>query len=87
MRPTYFATAIATPNIALIKYWGKRDEKLKLPLNDSISVTLDEHFTSKTTITFSASCAPDTFRLEGKQARPEELKNVQLVLDYLRQKA
>lgn len=37
-----FATAIAHPNIALIKYWGKRDENLFLPYNSSLSVSLDQ---------------------------------------------
>ncbi|XP_045774338.1 diphosphomevalonate decarboxylase [Maniola jurtina] len=34
-------TITAPVNIAVIKYWGKRDEELILPLNDSVSATLD----------------------------------------------
>jgi diphosphomevalonate decarboxylase len=34
-------TARSHPNIALIKYWGNRDEALRLPMADSLSMTLD----------------------------------------------
>ena len=39
------ATAIAQPNIALIKYWGKRDLERNLPAVGSISITLRELYT------------------------------------------
>ena len=39
------ASAIAQPNIALIKYWGKRDIERNLPAVGSISITLRELFT------------------------------------------
>lgn len=35
------AKAISTPNIAFIKYWGNRNQELRLPANDSFSMTLD----------------------------------------------
>lgn len=35
------ASAVAHPNIALIKYWGKRDEEFMLPMTSSLSMTLD----------------------------------------------
>ncbi|WP_353947512.1 diphosphomevalonate decarboxylase [Sporolactobacillus sp. Y61] len=37
--------ARAYTNIALIKYWGKRDEQLILPMNSSLSLTLDTFYT------------------------------------------
>ena len=37
----YTATAIARPNIAIAKYWGKRDESLNLPFFDSVSFGVD----------------------------------------------
>lgn len=38
--PTGTATAYAPANIALVKYWGKRDEALNLPVTGSLSISL-----------------------------------------------
>ncbi|PKP56739.1 MAG: hypothetical protein CVT89_05655 [Candidatus Altiarchaeales archaeon HGW-Altiarchaeales-2] len=46
------ATAIAHPNIAFVKYWGKKDEDLRIPLNNSISMNLGNLWT-KTTVEFN----------------------------------
>ncbi len=34
-------TAVSSPNIALIKYWGNRDDALRLPAADSLSMVID----------------------------------------------
>ena len=39
----YELTVAAPVNIALVKYWGKTDQVLILPFNDSISLSLDEN--------------------------------------------
>ena len=39
------ATAQSHPNIAFIKYWGNRDNELRIPSNSSISMNLDGLFT------------------------------------------
>ena len=52
--------ARAHTNIALIKYWGKADEALIIPMNNSISLTLDKFYT-ETRATFDAAFTKDTF--------------------------
>ncbi|WP_199671171.1 diphosphomevalonate decarboxylase [Salinibius halmophilus] len=57
----------APVNIALGKYWGKRNIPGNLPTNDSLSITLPNHG-STTTITASET---DLVILNGKQVNPE----------------
>ena len=44
-------TARAHTNIALVKYWGKKDQELIIPMNSSLSLTLD-HFYTDTSVEF-----------------------------------
>lgn len=77
-------TAMAHPNLALVKYWGQRNAAhqnaahrnaahrnaaRQLPLNDSISVNLSGA-TTTTTVQFDAALEGDEFELDG--ARPLE---------------
>ncbi len=58
------ATAIAQPNIALIKYWGKRDVARNLPAVGSISITLRELFT-RMSLSFDAALEADELTVNG----------------------
>ncbi|KAG4907438.1 hypothetical protein JHK86_055922 [Glycine max] len=64
----FMVTAQTPTNIAVIKYWGKRDETLILPINDSISVTLDpSHLCTTTTAAVSPAFHQDRMWLNGKE--------------------
>ena len=53
----YIGKAKGPINIALIKYWGKEDEELITPLNNSISLTLDTNtFYTETKVTIKQTC-------------------------------
>lgn len=80
------ATAIAPANIAFIKYWGKADPILNIPLNDSLSMNLSSALT-KTTVEFSAELKQDAVVLNNKELSHKELKKVSKHLDLLRQRA
>jgi len=59
-------TCSAPSNIALIKYWGKRDEELVLPVNSSLSVTLDDVMCSRTTAELNEAFEEDALVLNGQ---------------------
>ncbi|WP_306205418.1 diphosphomevalonate decarboxylase [Actinoplanes sp. RD1] len=77
------ATAVAHPNIALIKYWGKRDEEWMIPAVDSLSLTLDV-FPTTTTVRLAPAGQPDRVLLDGRPAEGEIEKRVLVFLDMLR---
>ncbi|MCL4380826.1 MAG: diphosphomevalonate decarboxylase [Candidatus Marsarchaeota archaeon] len=60
-------TAKGSSNIAFSKYWGKENEKLILPCNSSISMTLDnKDVHTITSVLFSDKIESDVFVLNGE---------------------
>jgi diphosphomevalonate decarboxylase len=78
-----FSTAIANPNIALIKYWGNRDQHLRLPSNGSISMNLDG-LESRTRVTFDPALNADSLALNGRAFKGQPLQRVSAFLDIVR---
>jgi diphosphomevalonate decarboxylase len=73
------ATAVAQPNIALIKYWGKRDVDRNLPAVGSISITLADLYTSMS-VEFDAALKADSLSVNGED-NPAMLSRVSTCLD------
>jgi len=76
-------TAIANSNIALIKYWGKADDKLFLPTNSSLSITLGG-LNSHTTVDFSANYKEDIVNIDAKNMEGEKKEKVVRHLNLIR---
>lgn len=88
-------TAIAPANIAFIKYWGKANEALRLPLNSSISMNLSG-CTTITTVEFSPERQVDDITFLQSEDSPLTTKRrpryvcqsrISQHLDRLRQRA
>lgn len=78
-------TAVAHPNIALIKYWGKRDEQLMIPYVDSLSMTLDVFPTTTTVwLDTDAHAMGDTVVFNGVPADGEPRQRIVAFLDLVR---
>lgn len=82
--PSRTATAVACPNIALVKYWGNRDHTLRLPVNSSLSLNLGG-LTTTTTVEFDSTYREDTFILGGRIIGGPALERVCHFLDHVRQ--
>jgi diphosphomevalonate decarboxylase len=81
------ATAVAHPNIALIKYWGKRDPVLNLPAAGSLSLTLGPIHTRTHVEWSSESLDSDQVYFDGVQTAPRELAKITRFLDLVRERA
>lgn len=81
-------TARSTPNIAFIKYWGNRNNDLRLPAADSLSMTLD--FPSvEITVEHADAMSVQSFDATGKEKTLKEkdiarfVRHLELTKKYL----
>lgn len=76
-------SAVARANIAFIKYWGNLNDDLRLPMNGSISMTLDR-LRTVTTVEFSPALAEDEIEVDGVEPSPGAKARIVAHLDRLR---
>ena len=80
-----WAAARAHTNIALIKYWGKRDDVLFLPTSTSLSLTLDSLYTD-TSVCFDEELMDDVLILDGVIQDAKATAKVVKVINLFRQR-
>ncbi len=80
------ATAVAPANIAFIKYWGKRNEALRIPTNASVSMNLSAAKTT-TTVSFSDEYTSDTILFIDEEISEDETQRVINHMNRIRERA
>ena len=80
------ATAISCSNIAFIKYWGNRDNHLRIPANGSISMNL-AGLTTRTQVSFDPERPEDELVLNGVTDTGVAAQRVSAFLDLVRRRA
>lgn len=81
------ATAVAHPNIAFVKYWGKSDLEANLPATGSVSMTL-AGLETETTVEFVEGLQHDSLQLDGEAVSSgERLDRVENFLELVRERA
>jgi len=81
------ATAETTPNIAVVKYWGKENDEKNIPYFSSLSFTMDRQLLTRSTIAFSPEFKEDEAWLNGKKLDEKKLAEIQKSIKQLREKA
>jgi diphosphomevalonate decarboxylase len=79
------ATARAHANIALVKYWGKRDSELNLPAAGSLSLTLGA-LTTTATVELVDDAA-DSLSIDGNDVTGPALARLSAWMDIVRARA
>ena len=79
------AVAVAHPNVALVKYWGKRARAGNLPATGSLSLVLGG-LATETSVQFDPALARDRVLLDGREDA-ETSARVSACLDELRREA
>lgn len=77
------ATAVAHPNLALVKYWGRIDDNLNLPANPSLSMNLAA-LRTVTTVEFRPELCSDRIAIDGQPAGGQAARRVTAHLDRVR---
>jgi phosphomevalonate decarboxylase len=80
------ATARAHPIQGLVKYHGMRDEQLRLPYHDSISVCTAPSNTT-TTVEFGPELEADTYVVDGEEVTGRGAERIRTVVDEVRERA
>ena len=84
MKPTTSPVkARAHTNIALVKYWGKKDEQLIIPQNSSLSLTLDQFYTD-TAVQFRDELAADQITFNGQLLTDDGQRKISRFLNVVR---
>ncbi len=77
------ATAIAHPIQGLVKYHGMRDDELRFPYHDSISVCTAPSKTT-TTVEFDDSLSADQYIIDGETVTGRGAERIRAVVDHVR---
>ena len=77
------ATAVAHPIQGLVKYHGMRDDQLRHPYHDSISVcTAPSH--TKTTVEFDFDSDGDTYLVDGEEVTGRGAERLDTLVEHVR---
>ncbi|HER1664464.1 TPA: diphosphomevalonate decarboxylase [Streptococcus pyogenes] len=78
-------TVTSYANIAIIKYWGKENQAKMIPSTSSISLTLENMFTTTSVSFLPDTATSDQFYINGVLQNDEEHTKISTIIDQFRQ--
>lgn len=78
-------TVTSYANIAIIKYWGKENQAKMIPSTSSISLTLENMFTTTSVSFLPDTATSDQFYINGVLQDEEEHTKISAIIDQFRQ--